>query len=144
MREIALSQGRVALVDDDDYDTLSKRKWYFDRYAWSFRVREDGSRQRIAMHREILELEHGDGKEVDHRDGNKLNNQKSNLRLCSRRENNGNSKSNKGLSRYKGVSLRKDTGKWRAYGTEGNKYVTLGSYATEEEAAIAYDEWAIS
>jgi hypothetical protein len=142
MKRIPLSQGKTALVDDEDFGWLSQYKWYFDRYAWRYEKNVDGSRRRVAMHREVLGLSFGDGVEVDHRDRNKLNNQKGNLRKGRRKDNNGNRNGVDGTSKFKGVSFRKDTGKWRAYGTEKDKYVSLGSFTSEEEAARVYDRWA--
>jgi len=78
MREILLSRGHVALVDDADFDWLSRSKWHCsnDGYAVSGVV---------VMHRLIMDAP--DGMEVDHIDRNKLNNRRSNLRVCTHAEN---------------------------------------------------------
>src|ERR1700722_4389868 len=110
-KEIVLSKGKVALVDDDDFDRISQHKWYCNHYGYAIRksfndkipdylkpgyksIRESGKIRWVAviwLHREILNLR--DNKiEVDHIDGDPLNNQRSNLRVCSHRQNNRNKK----------------------------------------------------
>ena len=95
MREIPLSQGLVTIVDDDDYDWLTKWKWHAARgtntyYAARSGLRRSGAaRERFVMHRLILGLgawQRG-GPEADHIDRNGLNNQRSNLRIVSHQGN---------------------------------------------------------
>ncbi len=91
-----------AIVDDEDYERLSKNKWYIMKlYHCDTEIlyarRYDGSvkdenYKAILMHREILNV-HGREKKVDHKDGNGLNNQKQNLRICTHSDNNGKQKS---------------------------------------------------
>lgn len=83
------------------------------------------------------------GKEVDHKDGNGLDNQKSNLRLCTHKQNTRNSISIKGTSIYKGVFWCKDRLKWRAGIKNNYKTINLGYYESEVNAAFAYDKAAI-
>jgi hypothetical protein len=92
------------------------------------------------MHREILGLTHGDGKEVDHKNGNRFDNQKINLRVVTHSENqlnrNGANKSYRGkpiTSQFRGVASRGK--KFVAYGTVKGKRYYLGSYENEEVAA---------
>ncbi len=84
---IPLSQGKFAIVDAEDYDRLSSYKWAVSkkRNNWYAKGRCGGLT--IKMHRVIMGLKKGDGKEVDHRNGNGLDNRKENLRLCSHAEN---------------------------------------------------------
>lgn len=133
-REIPLTQGKVALVDDDDYEWLSQYKWCFEgRYA--HRGHEG---HHVYMHRMIVNAPKG--MEVDHHDGNKLNNQRGNLRITTRGGNNANrpKRNNRTYhSQYKGVYKNRKA--WRvSFGTNG-KSTDLGSFATEIEAAKAYD-----
>lgn len=111
MKEIQLSrQGKyrdkyVALVDEEDFETLKKFRWHVDKLGRSFyasrNITVNGKRQRIFMHWEVL-----NSKWIDHIDHDGLNNQKSNLRFCTRQENNMNRrKSENKSSIYKGVCL---------------------------------------
>lgn len=76
---------------------------------------------------------------VDHKDGNILNNLRNNLRFATRTQNNQNRKALGGSSIYKGVSLDKRTGNWRATITIGYKQISIGRYSLETDAAKAYD-----
>lgn len=89
----------------------------------------------------------GDRVQVDHVDGNGLNNCRSNLRLATQSENMWNRKKGKGqyTSQYKGVSINKSmkTRPWMARLKVNGKPIYLGYYASEEEAALAYNEGTI-
>ncbi len=146
MKQIPLSQGYFALVDDTDYSLLMQRKWcvqvrkhscYAQRCDWI-----DGKAHIVRMHRQVLGLSRSDGKMVDHIDGNGLNNQKNNLRLCTQSQNLQNCvKHRDGSSKYKGVSLDPKYNKWvakiRHPNTTGSKHI--GRFAKEIDAAKAYD-----
>ena len=134
-KQIPLTQGRFALVDDADYEWLSRFGWYFDRYARRS-TRQGEFRGGIRMHREILNAPAH--MQVDHRNGNRLDNQRSNLRLATATENARNKKVRSGgSSRYKGVHVYRDG--WRAAATIGNTNIYLGYFTDEAEAARAYD-----
>jgi len=81
---------------------------------------------------------------IDHIDGNKGNCCKSNLRICRQTDNNRNVgvKSNNQCG-YKGVYWASDRGKWRSEITVDRKHIHIGSYDTAEEAARAYDKYAL-
>ena len=148
MQTIPLTQGKVALVDDEDYLTLSKFKWCAakNRNNW-YAVRGlwcDGKTKVVFMHRIILSMEAD--QLCDHVDGNGLNNTRSNLRLANRNENCRNRvKYTKGVSKFKGVFLDKKalTNRWRTRITVNNKKIHIGCFETEEAAAIAYNNAAI-
>ena len=136
MKEIQLNHGYVALVDDEDFERLSKWKWV---YADGRAVRYDSrSKKTIYMHRVIIDTP--DGMYTDHiKTGDTLNNQKSNLRVCTYSQNQANRGLNKNnTSGFKGVS--RDGKKWRAVIMVDNKYIRLSCHDTPEQAARVYDE----
>lgn len=142
MREIKLTKGYVALVDDDDYELLSKYKWTaLERGTCTYAV------TMVTMHRLIKGEYKNTGALVDHIDGNGLNNQKQNLRLANRRENTQNrrkaqNKNGKPFSsQYKGVSF--ESNKWRSKIVVDGKKINLGRFENELDAAKAYDTAAI-
>lgn len=150
MKEIKLTQGYVALVDDDDYDELIKYKWHIQPSTKTFYViRNDysnGKHTTIRMHRQILNTIKTKI-ETDHIDGNGLNNQKSNLRTCTKQENccNRSSRSD-GVSKYVGISKhisRHGKQYWRARISSKIIRKSLGLFNTELEAAIARDKYII-
>ena len=138
MKEIKLTQGKVALVDDADYEWLSQWKWTYGGYA--FRMIRDGTRKQrmIYMHRVIMDAQPGE--QVDHINRDGLDNRRENLRLCSSSQNNGNQRKTRGSSRFKGVSWHKEGRKWQTgiklHGTQRH----LGLFTDEVEAAHAYDD----
>jgi hypothetical protein len=217
MKEIVLSKGYVALVDDSDYEWLNQWKWTASvnkRICYAYRSVYVKSKyvHRIAMHRLITVSP--ECMEVDHIDGNGINNQRHNLRIVTSRQNSYNrhrqygktvgARLSKGIwiarividgvdtylgayksrldalaaydiaalnsrgeyavingvdvqtpnrivkrtgswtSVYKGVSWSKSENSWRAEIRINHKLVYLGAYETETEAAIAYDQAAIS
>lgn len=139
VKEIPLTQGKVALVDDEDYEELNKFKWYTNKlpctyYAAKAKPNRSGTEQ---MHRIILNAPLH--LQVDHIDGNGLNNQKSNLRLVTPRENTQN-RHHKMTSKYPGVSFKKQSHRWVSQIYINNKKIHLGYYKTEIEAYNAYKE----
>lgn len=153
MREISLSRGLVAVIDDRFYDEISKYSWSAKPSPYSFyAVRSehytlaDGRRRcrHTQMHRSILELSGvAPGRRVDHRDGNGLNNQLSNLRPADAAKNNYNSRLRKdNSSGYKGVRLTRN-GNWEARIRHNRRLISLGRFVSPELAAVAYDRAAI-
>lgn len=146
MKEIILSQNKVALVDDDDYEWLSQYKWSAAKNAKTYyAVRIDfssGEAKTVTMHRLILnpspELE------TDHIDGNGLNNMRSNLRLSTSQQNKFNRRPF-GKSKYTGVAVWYRNGHRyiRASIYQDGKNISLGLFPAEEEAALAYNEAAL-
>lgn len=142
MREIPLSRGKVALVDDEDYEFLSKWKWSFHPRGYATRTsRKDDTygRVTIPMHRAVLRLDGNNRSLVDHVNTNKLDKRRSNLRLCTPSQNHANKpRSNKNTSGYKGVSWDSTRQKWKAGITVKQKARNLGRFSTPEEAHAAY------
>jgi hypothetical protein len=145
MREVPLTRGLVAVVDDEDYHLVSVRKWHAQKptqgrtfYARAERRSgEDGGRW-FHMHRVIAGAP--DGLDVDHVDGNGLNNRRSNLRLCTRQENCCNRPGNRvATSRFKGVSWSSKSQKWKSQIRIDGTLLFLGYYDSELAAACAYD-----
>lgn len=150
MKAIQLTRGKVALVDDEDFERLSNYEWHAciqkcrQKNIWYAKrtvyVRQ-GVWQTVQMHREILGLQPGDGILADHRDLDGLNNQKSNLRVCTKSQNCSNTNGRKRRGRFKGA--RQHTGRskpWMSQITINRKTYNLGYFYTEEAAALAYNE----
>lgn len=132
-KAIPLTQGKYAIVDEEDYEKVIKHDWSFDAngYAISSSVGK--------MHRFILEVI--DPKLLgDHINMDKIDNRKCNLRVATSGQNNFNKKSIGGRSKYKGVT--KCGAKWRARIALDRYRKHIGVFDTEEQAAMAYDELA--
>lgn len=134
MREIELIGGGIALVDDDDYELLRHKHWKMHTagyVSWS----------NMLMHHEVMRAKKNDM--IDHINGNKLDNRKSNLRLCNKAQNSYNSpgKVNFRKSKYRGVLPNKK--RWAAQIQVHGKSIHLGTYDTQEQAALIYNNAAI-
>lgn len=143
MKEIQLTQGRVAIIDDDDFDRVSQKKWAANKtkhgcYA-IHRYRVEGKRRSIGLHRFITDPP--PDVIMDHKDRDGLNNRRSNLRIATARENMFN-RAGWSKTGYKGVRFVPDGTKNHAYAAViiwHEKRHHLGSYPTAEMAAKAYD-----
>ena len=140
MKEIQLTQGKVVLVDDEDFDWLSKSNWHYSKgYAVRTSTKESGKQRTILMHREIIKTP--DGMETDHINGNGIDNRRENLRICTGSENRRNKKRNrKNISGYKGVCFYKRDKNWRVQIDVRKQHIFLGYFDTAEEAARVYDD----
>lgn len=140
MKYIELSQGKKTIVDDDDFENLSKWKWCYSMgYAIRRYTEEDGRSVYIKMHRALMEATQG--LDIDHINHDKLDNRRINLRLCTRTQNQQNHKLQKNsTSGYKGVNFHKQNNIWRAQIRIDRKHTHLGCFNTKEEAAIAYNK----
>ena len=151
MRTIDLTQGKVALVDDADYEFLNQWKWHagtqgslYTFYAIRQLSVAGGKQRHELMHRLILGLKPSDKRQCDHRDRNGLNNQRSNLRACTRTQNQQSSRKRTGsTSRYKGVCWDSNGGKWRSQVYVKKRQIHLGCFVSETDAARAYDAAAL-
>jgi hypothetical protein len=137
MKEIKLSQGEVALVNDEDYIFLNQWKWYADRHSNTFYAATKINSKKCYMHRIILNATKN---VIDHRDGNGLNNQRNNIRSCSQSENLRNQKKVKGISKYKGVFFSRASNKWTSQIKIDDKKIHLGLFGSEIDAAFAYNQ----
>jgi len=113
MKTIPLNNGKETLVDDEDYPELSKYKWCCS--SGNYAIRHKGKMgESVFMHREILGLKRGENM-VDHVDRDGLNNQRSNLRLCTISQNAINRRlPNRNKSGYRGVHWNKAHDRWRS------------------------------
>ncbi len=138
-KEIKLTQGKVALVDDADYEYLSQWQWCALKapntfYAVRNSSMSTGKRSTIYMHQVLC------GKGADHVDGNGINNTRGNLRLATHAQNMRNSRIPKNNSSgFKGVTWDKQHKKWRAQIQVNGRTQYLGLFAGPEEAGSAYD-----
>jgi len=144
MKEIPLTRGKVALVDDEDYDTLNQVRWQAFRSRNTFYAhRHDPEKHShtIAMHRSIMDPT--PGFQVDHKNRDGLDNRRANLRVCSFEQNTYNRSLTRSTSGYKGCSYHIRRRQWQAYITVKQQQHYLGLYATAEDAARAYDAMAL-
>lgn len=118
MKRIPLSRGKFALVDDCDFDELSKHRWFFATagYAWrTLKISEcpHSYGKLLYMHRSILNAQKG--QEVDHINGDKLDNRRDNIRIASSRQNKLNKpKPRHNTSGVRGVNWNKGRRRWVA------------------------------
>jgi hypothetical protein len=141
-RLVPLTHWLFAVVDAEDFERVSARRWFAcPSGRGRIYARSSSASPRVSMHRFIVDAPVG--LHVDHANGCTLDNRRSNLRLCTPRENSRNQtrKAAGRSSRFKGVSHHE--GRWRAVITVDRALVWLGRFATELEAAHAYDAAAV-
>ncbi len=150
MKEITLTRGYVALVDDEDYERVAAHKWQaqvvpgvYSTRVYAQRAFYAPKRESVRLHQFILGVRLV---RVDHRDGNGLNNQRYNLRIATDRQNSANRKKDpRSSSRWNGVYWAKpnhrwSVGRWRAcISLPGSKKLDLGYFKDECDAATAYN-----
>lgn len=148
VREIPLSKGYVALVDEVDYERVMLSKWHAHGmkgyvYGRTNVTREGGvlEYKKVLLHRYILQaLPH---EQVDHENGNGLINTRKNIRVATVANNNCNQKAHPSnpnslaYSRFRGVTRRESL--WQARIAINRKRFSLGHFEDEIEAAKAYD-----
>jgi hypothetical protein len=147
-KEIPLTKGKVALVDPEDYESLSRFKWQAvlnpkSKIWYARRTATDSHKKRfqVWMHRDILSVPRG--MEVDHKNGNGLDNCRSNLRIATATQNRANTpprKTNKTGTGFKGVFRRPGYRRWHSSITTNGRRYFIGAFDTAEEAAIAYNQ----
>jgi hypothetical protein len=145
MAEIKLNNGMIAIIDDDDFESISKNKWFYAEgrhtgYAVRNVKRKSGLPR--LMHRCIIAAEKGQA--IDHINRNGLDNRKQNLRVCNTAQNTSNSKMRSTNSTgYRGVCVCKKSGNFYARIHVGRAKINLGTFKTKREAAEAYNQAAI-
>lgn len=141
MKQIKLTQGQVAIVDDWWFDELNRYKWqaFWNVYTNSFYARRQdffNKQNKIHMHAVIARTPKG--MVTDHINHDTLDNREENLRVCTASQNMMNSDKRIGnTSGYKGVF--KNGSGWMARIRAGGEMQYLGTYRAPEEAARAYD-----
>jgi len=148
MKNIKLTQGKIALVDDECFQIINKYKWHTKTSSNGKRFyakcciwdKKEKKYNRIYMHRMILNVPKGF--ECDHIDRNGLNNQTSNLRICTSSQNSSNTElSYNPVSRYRGVTTNGE--KWKTIITKNNEKIYLGIFKSRHLAAVAYNVGAL-
>ncbi len=155
MKEIKLTKGLIAIVDDCDFDLLIRFYWnaqqhpntYYATRGFYIATSSGCKHYAVLMHRQILGLDPEDSRDVDHINKYGLDNRRENLRICSRSENmyNQGIRSNNS-SGFKGVYFYKEhryARPWQAFITVAKRRKHIGYFASALEAAIAYDENAL-
>jgi hypothetical protein len=140
MREIELTRGKVAVVDDEDYPQLSRYNWFVTKnrangnwYAGRNSSRLLGKRRTILMHTQILS-----GIGADHINGDGLDNRRSNLRLATATQNGANRKlSSNNTSGVSGVWWDMRLKKWRAQIKVNRRMIPLGQFIEKQAAILA-------
>lgn len=157
MKEINLTQGKVSIVSDEDYQYLSSFAWYAAKDGISFRAQRcyryidiNGNKKTktVFIHNSIIESIYGpleSGVYVDHINNDPMDNRRENLRLATRRQNASNVRKtySKTSSIYKGVSWKKNARKWLAEISPNRQRINLGVFDKEKDAARAYNEAAV-
>lgn len=153
MKELVLTKGKIALVDDEDFYWLSQWNWFAVEISGNWYARRSKKKGtlrncesfEIYLHRVVTKCI-DKSLVVDHRDHDGLNNQKFNLRMTTKADNNMSTSSHKGsLSKYLGVSFTNESyrsKRWQAQLTHKGQRVLSKRFRTEQEAAEAYDECA--
>lgn len=137
VRVIKLTQGKVALVDTEDFERVSAFKWYAGQRRGTWYAFTDGVGKTTAMHRLVLNAQVGE--EVDHRNNDGLDNTKRNLRVVTHTQNLQNRRPSNRYT-FKGVSYHDGAQKYRARITKDGKQIHLGFFVDDVDAAKAYDE----
>lgn len=135
MKKVPLSNGEVTLVSDEDYELVMQWKWKKSRHGYATRCIYVGDGKFSALYLHILIAGKVKGKTVDHENTDKLDNQRHNLLHVSKSRNNRNKgKPKTNTSGFLNVS--KSRKRWRAYYKLNNKFHSLGTYDTPEEAYV--------
>ena len=145
MIEIPLTQGKVALIDDDMYDRVSRFNWiahkngrmYYAESAFQVNLKF----VTLSMHRLVMGYPDGN---IDHINHDGLDNRRENLRVCTVAQNGMNRQKNvNGSSKYRGVRYVGKVNRWRANIKLNGKKINVGSFLTEIEAALAWNKKAL-
>lgn len=145
---LTLPSGEEVFLDAADVHLIAGYRWYRMRdnqrgITLAQGVRKTNGRcEKVQMHRLIFGFTKGVGRNLRHRDGNGLNNRRSNLETTGSL--NGRSRGDKTklttTTPFKGVTRRRKHGSWFAAIKIAGRVIYLGSYPTDVDAAVAYDQ----
>ena len=146
MQHIPLSQGQIALVDDDNFARVSQYHWCYrgernSGQGYAIRHDKDGKKYRtVYLHREIMgpvPPEH----EVIFRNGDRLDCRRENLRLVTKqeaRQHHQRARSNS-KSGIKGISYNRRPRTWSVDIYRDGQVWRVGTFFTLKDAQEAYD-----
>lgn len=139
MRQIPLSNGRdFAVVSDEEFSVLSAFRWHRHTAGYAYRaVKKAGKQTNYLMHRDVLGAK--SGQIVDHINGDPLDNRRQNLRFATHSQNCMNAAAIRKTSDFRGVSWHSCRKKWRAVIKRDGRAKHIGYFASETQAAAAYD-----
>lgn len=138
MKKIPLTQGKFALVDDEDYAEISKFKWHSSHGYAQAGKKVSGKWVMIYLHR-VVNMTPA-GMYTDHINGNKLDNRRGNLRTCTKSQNSMNRGATKqNRNGIKGVSYISSRRKWGVQIEYGGKSKRIGYFDSSNEALLAYN-----
>lgn len=141
---IHLTQDKITIVDDMDYERINRFKWFAIKLKRNTRLVWYACRTRngrhLMMHRFILSPLPCFF--IDHENGNGLDNRRSNLRVCTNMQNqhNGQIQTRRKSSQFKGVDFNSAMQKWRAHIRVNRQKKYLGAFDNEQDAAVAYNQ----
>ncbi len=147
MKRIPLTQGKFAIIDDEDFDEISKYRWHYHKGSYGRNGyakrdvylgggRKNAKLKSIYMHH-IIDVPAG--MFVDHINGDRLDNRRINLRPCTNRQNQQNRKIQKSTSGFKGVHIKSSKNTWEVRITINGKTTYIGRSKDKVTAAKMYD-----
>ena len=143
MKEISLTKGKVAIVDDEDFEYLNQWKWSFDgSYATrSKHIKINKNKyksKKVYLHHLLVDRSNG---VIDYKKRNKLDNRRLNVRVVSVASNIRNGKLRKNnKSGITGVYFDKNKHKWLSQIMVNKKHISLGAYESKELAIKAREQ----
>lgn len=137
MKIIQLTQGQVALIDDEDFEEVNQYKWHAERRLHGFYARRtDKLGNHHYLHRFLMG--NPEGQVIMHLNGNGLDNRRSNLQRGNQIQN-GRGHWNRPGKKSRGVTFCKQTSRFKAQINHGGNMISIGRYDTLEEAMRARD-----
>ena len=139
--EIVLTQGKLAIIDAEDYPKIMKHRWHAQKHRNTFYATTNIQMNGGSLRMHQILIPYDTSYMVDHANGNGLDNRKSNLRQATAAQNGWNrGKQINNTSGFKGVCLHKASKKWAAEITLNGKQTHLGLFETPQEASNAYTQ----